>query len=485
MNLDEYSSHDATGLADLVAKNEVTPKELARLAIMAARLANPALSAVVETYDDRLGGDGPEPVAEAPFSGVPILNKDLAVGEAGRLEEMGSPLAKGNRHDADSLVWSRYRAAGFVSVGRTATAEFGLLGVTENLATGITRNPWDLTRTPGGSSGGSAAAVAAGVVPVASGGDGGGSIRVPAAYCGLIGLKPTRGRISQGRSRTDAHVGISTPFALTRSVRDCARLLDCLEGGHPADFCRLPMPPVPKLAEFERRTGSLRVGYVTGSWYGYETGAATVEAVQGVAEMLAKDGHDVRPARLDFDFPAFLDAALDIWSAGLLIGVKALSERFQRPVTRDTVLGSTYRMFQHGRSLSAEAYIRSLAVFRDVGEVVGRFFETADLLVLPTTPQPAPPVGYYEINPPDDADLRDWHRSIYVNDSFAGVFNISGDPAISIPIFPGERALPVGVQIVAPFGQDGRLLQIAAQVERAFPRPKRRPQVHVATADSR
>ncbi|MBN8629378.1 MAG: amidase [Rhodobacterales bacterium] len=476
MNMDEYSSHDATGLAALVARREVTPGELARLAITAAAQVNPALSAVVETYDDRL--EGPMPLADAPFAGVPILNKDLAVGEAGRLEEMGSPLAKGNRHSTDSLVWSRYRAAGFVSVGRTTTAEFGLLGVTENLATGITRNPWDVTRTPGGSSGGSAAVVAAGVVPVASGGDGGGSIRVPAAYCGLVGLKPTRGRISQGRSRTDAHVGISTPFALTRSLRDCARLLACLEGGHPADIARLPMPP---LGDPGQRTGPLRVGYLTGSWYGYDTDAATTAAVQGVVDMLAADGHDVRPVRLEFDFPAFLDAALDIWSAGLLVGLGNLSDRFGRPISRETVLGSTLRMYRHGQSLSAEAYIRALAVFRDVGEVVGRFFEGADLLVLPTTPQPAPPVGYYEINPPDDVDLKEWHRTIYVNDSFAGVFNISGDPAISLPVFPDASPLPVGVQIVAPYGQDGRLLQIASQVERAFPHPARRPAVHVTT----
>lgn len=482
MNLDEYSQYDATGLADLVARKEVTPGELARLAITAAQQVNPALAAVVETYDDRLETPELPPLTGAPFAGVPILNKDLAVGEAGRLEEMGSPLARGNRHSTDSLVWSRYRAAGFISVGRTATAEFGILGVTENLATGLARNPWDVTRTPGGSSGGSAAVVAAGVVPLASGGDGGGSIRVPAAYCGLVGLKPTRGRISQGRSRADAHVGISTPFALTRSLRDCARLMKCLQGGHPADIARLPMPP---LGDCGQRTGPLRVGYLTGSWYGYQTDMATVAAVRGVVDMLAAEGHDVRPARLEFDFPAFLDAALDIWSAGLLVGLGTLSERFNRPITRGTVLGSTYRMYRHGQSLSAETYIRSLATFRDVGEVVGRFFETFDLLVLPTTPQPAPPVGYYEIDPPDEADLREWHRTIYVNDSFAGVFNISGDPAISLPVLPDSETLPVGVQIVAPYGQDGLLLQVATQVEKAFPPPARRPAVHVAAIAQR
>lgn len=481
MNLEEYSNYDATGLAELVARKAVTPAELVRLAITAAKHVNPSISAVVETYDDRLEEEAHASSPGGPFAGVPILNKDLAIGEAGRLEEMGSPLAKGNRPGTDSLVWSRYRAAGFVSVGRTTTAEFGLMGVTENLATGISRNPWDVACTPGGSSGGSAAAVAAGIVPIASGGDGGGSIRVPAAYCGLVGLKPTRGRISQGRSRTDSHVGISTPFALTRSMRDCAQLLECLQTGHPGDFCRLPMPPVPTLAELEQRTGPLRIGYVVNSWYGYETDATTADAVQRVADMLAKDGHDIRPVSLSFDFPAFLDAALDIWSAGLLVGVKALSEKFGRPVTRETVLGSTYRMFEHGKALSADAYIRSLAVFRDVAEVVGRFFETADLLVLPTTPRPAPPVGYYDINPPDDVDLRDWHRSIYVNDSFAGVFNVSGDPAISLPLFPGKSALPCGVQIVAPYGNEARLLQIATQVEKAFPHSKRRPPVHVAT----
>lgn len=476
MNFEEYSSKDATGLAALVAGGEVTAEELAGLAIHGARQVNPALSAVVETYDDRLAGLPVYP-AQAPFAGVPIMNKDLAVGEAGRLEELGSLLARGNRRTADSLVWSRYRAAGFVSTGRATTAEYGLLGITETVAGGITRNPWDPSRTAGGSSGGSAALVAAGVVPLASGGDGGGSIRVPAAYTGLIGLKPTRGRISQGE-RSDSHVGISTPFALTRSIRDTVRLLSVLEGGHCSDFTRAPLPPLTE-AFAGGKTRPLRVGWISEAWYGYPTDPAVAAAVGQVAAMLTADGHDVRPMRLEFDFPAFLDAALDIWSAGLQIGLNDLAQRFDRRISPETVLGSTWRMYCHGRTLSAEAYIRALGVFREVAGVIGRFFEEADLLILPTTPRPAPPVGYYPTDPPDEIDLQDWHRSIYANDAFAGVFNISGDPAISMPFFPDGEPLPVGVQVVAPFGHDGRLLQIAAQIEQNFPRPARYPQVHV------
>ena len=483
MHLGEFGRYDAVGLARLVSDGQVTARELGKLTLEAVALVDKDINAVVETYDERLVNGFADKLPDGPFRGVPILNKDLLVGEAGCLEESGSPLAQGNRPAEDSPLWSRFKKAGFFSLGRTTTAEFGVLGVTENKATGITRNPWDTSRTPGGSSGGSAAIVATGAVPVASGGDGGGSIRVPAAYCGIVGLKPTRGRISLGLAKTDSHVGISTPFALTRSIRDCAYLLDCISGNHDSDLFRSAMPGGPFQHSLEESCAPLRIAYLTESWYGYDTEERVRSSILKTVDFLRLEGHDLAEVDISLNYQEFLDAALNIWSAGLIVGLKALSERFSRPISPETVMNSTYRMFRHGCQLSAEDYIRSLSVFRKLAGEIGRLFENVDLLVLPTTPRVAPPVGYYDINADDSLDLRDWHNSIYANDSFAGVFNVSGDPAISLPIYdmdekPGQ--IPVGVQIVAGFGREDLLLKIARQLETAFPWAEKTPQIHVS-----
>ncbi|SHJ90440.1 amidase [Shimia gijangensis] len=479
MNLDEYSQYDACGLAELVQKGDVTPKELAQLAAKGVERVNPALNAIVEFYQDRLDNGFDQTLPDGPFHGVPMLNKDLSAGEAGCLEEMGSPLAKGRVMQEDSLVFSQFRKAGFFNLGRATTAEYGLLGITENRATGITRNPWDTNCTPGGSSGGSAAMVAAGAVPLASGGDAGGSIRVPAAYCGIVGLKPSRGRISQGPARSDAHVGISTPFALTRSVRDCAVLLDCLSVGHAGDPYRMPLPGAPFQTSWQDNTGPLKVAYLTESWYGYDTNAAAHASVMKTVDFLRQEGHEVVQDGPQIDYQAFINAALNVWSAGLVVNLKSLAERFDRPNISDHVLSSTARFFERGCEISAETYIRSLMVFQEVTAAIGSLFETYDLLVLPMTPRSAPPVSFYDPEPGAEIDFAQWHNSVYANDVFAGVFNVSGNPAISLPLHYDETGMPMGVQIAAPFGDEARLLQISRQFEQAFPWAGKTPPVHV------
>lgn len=227
MRLDEYAQYDGLGLAHLVRRGEVSAKELGELALAGVETVNPRLGAVLETFPERLAALLADQAPEGPFGGVPLLVKDFPI-EAGVKAEMGSRLFDGFAPDHDSALMLGLRRAGFVNLGRTASSELGLAALTRSVQSGVTRNPWDPTRSTAGSTGGGAAAVAAGIVPIAQGGDGGGSIRNPASFCGLVGLKPSRGRISAGPDDGDALSGMAISFALTRTVRDCAALLDAL-----------------------------------------------------------------------------------------------------------------------------------------------------------------------------------------------------------------------------------------------------------------
>src|SRR5262245_2070530 len=261
MNLSEYASYDALGLADLVRRKEVTPRELCHLALQAIDKLNPQLNAVIETFLQRADAVP----APGPFAGVPFLVKDFPI-EAGVKAEMGSQLAAGFAPARDSELMLRSRKAGLLNLGRTTSSEFGLAALTVSRHTGATRNPWDPERSTAGSSGGSAAAVAAGIVPLASGGDGGGSIRNPASFCGLVGLKPTRGRVSLGPDAGDPYSGMVAAFVLTRSVRDCAAALDAVEGPGIGDPFEIARPATPYLAEITKPTGRLRIAMTTRAW---------------------------------------------------------------------------------------------------------------------------------------------------------------------------------------------------------------------------
>ncbi|MGH6625840.1 MAG: amidase [Burkholderiaceae bacterium] len=327
MNLNEYASYDALGLAERVRSREVAPHELAQLALKACAQVNPQLNAVIALLPDWEAQFASQPAGGA-FYGVPFLIKDLVLHAKGVASDMGSRLVQGGFMAAyDSDLMQRYRRSGVLTLGRTNTAEFGFSATTEPVIYGATRNPWDTSRSSGGSSGGSAAAVAAGIVPMAHANDGGGSIRIPAACCGLVGLKPTRGRTPVGPDASDPLHGMGIEHVVSRTVRDCAAMLDATEGPGLGDHFVIARPPRPYLQETSTAPRRLRIAFTTAGFRGAAIDAQCIEAVQDAARLCASLGHHVEEARPMYDEEAFHAANLVYWSsflAGAIAGTAAM-----------------------------------------------------------------------------------------------------------------------------------------------------------------
>jgi amidase len=316
MNTSEYLSYDAVDLARLVREGEVTARDLAQCAAAVVEKWNPSINAVLELFGDVDDILASVP-ADAPFTGVPFLIKDLVIQAEGRLNEMGSRLAAGHVAQGDSDLMARFRQAGLVTLGRTPTPEMGYNVATETLQAGICRNPWDLSRSPGGSSGGAAAAVAAGIVPVAHANDGGGSIRIPAACCGLVGLKPTRGRVPVGPGAAEGLNGFGIELAVTRTVRDAAALLDAVQGPGVGDPYVIPAPAAPYASILQQAPRELKIGVCTEAWSGVPVDPEISAAVMEVARACEDMGHKVEEASPPLDAEAFARANTDLWSASM------------------------------------------------------------------------------------------------------------------------------------------------------------------------
>ena len=482
MHLSEYAGYDAVGLAELITKGDVTAEELALLTLTAIEELNPELNAVIETFPDRAGSDHVSSLAQGPLRGVPCLNKDLSFPEKGSLMEMGSQMMAGHVATYDAVATERLRAAGLNNLGRTTTPEFGLVGVTESRLTGTTRNPWDLSTTPSGSSGGSASAIAAGIVPVATASDGGGSIRGPAANCGLVGLKPSRGRVSLGPNRGESLCGLGVIFALTRTVRDTALLLDCLQGPAAGD----PPGPVPPVQRFCDETNAplspLRIAFTDKLW-GHESVCPEIrECLNGVLRVLEQGKHLVEEARPDLSYEPFLDATLKVWSADLAAGIDGPPGSPEPNATAEFLQSTTLEMLRYGRSLSATELLQALRHFGDISGCVGCFFDRHDILITPSSAAAAQKIGTFQCDPEGPVDLEDWNRQIYKHDSFYPLYNATGHPAISLPLGETRCGLPIGIQLAAAWGNESLLIRVASFLETAMPWYDRRPPVHVSNA---
>ena len=478
MKLGEYVQYDATGLGELVNSGEVTAAELTRLAREAHDRVNSRLNAVIEFYDDA------ETVAGADsghFNGVPFLRKDIGPTEAGRLQEMGSRLLKGRRAKRDSHYTRRARAAGLRTLGRTTTPEFGISGFSESLLNGVTGNPWNLLRTAGGSSAGSAAAVAAGIVPIAGGGDGGGSIRTPAAWCGLVGLNPSRGRISGGPDRQDPSLGLSRSFVLCRSVRDMAAALDALSGPAPGDPFIIVQPIRPYVDELTQPTGRLRVGVARSKWADHDVEPETISAVERTAKALEDMGHiveDIGPPLRAADYSAILLGNADLRSASLDI----MAQDMGRELGPDTLEPVNLRLYEHGRIQPLARASQVLEAIRRMRADVAAKINPYDILLTPVQPEPAPPHGGALCATSSDLSAEQWMDADAAMYQYLGVFNVTGQPSVSLPLAQSGEGLPIGVQIVGQFGDEATLVRIARDLENAMPWSDRRPPVHVANS---
>lgn len=478
---DDLASVDATGQAALVRTGEATPLELVDAAIGRIEAVNPTLNAVIHERFEAARREATGPLPDGPFRGVPFLLKDLHAFSQGDPHHGGAAFLKraGWTADRDDHVTARLRAAGVIFVGRTNTPEFGTTITTEPEAHGPSRNPWNIDHSTGGSSGGSAAAVASRMVPAAHASDGGGSIRIPASECGIVGLKPTRGRVPLGPDIGDSWAGATVHGAVTRSVRDSAALLDSMSGAMPGDPYHAPPLAGPLIDEVGRDPGRLRIGVLDHPLLpGVEASVPCGEATRAAAALLERLGHDVHeshPAPMTeerfsqaFTVVVATHVAHDLATWGRILG---------RDVVEDDVEAGNWMFAGLGRALSAPDYLDAIYWQQEWSRRMAGWWRGSgdddgfDILVTPVLNGTPPPLGHLK-------DPTEGLRRVTDLMQYTAQFNVTGQPAISLPLSWSEDGLPIGIQFVAAFGREDLLVRLAAQLETAQPWAGRVPPVH-------
>lgn len=470
---------DATAQAELVRTGRASALELVDDAIERVEKLNPELNAVIHPRFEQARSEANGILPDGPFRGVPLVLKDLMAGIAGDPHHEGMKFLRNASYRADhtDALAQRYLDAGFVCVGRTNTPELGIVPTTEPEAYGPSRNPWDTTRTTGGSSGGSAAAVASGMVAVGHANDGGGSIRIPASCCGLVGLKPSRGRTSLMPDYSVVDDLLIVELCVTRTVRDTAGVLDVLHGGATGDTVRAPAPARPYRQEVGADPGKLRIGLLTHN--PLETGTIhpdCVAAADDAARLLESLGHHVEQA-----FPsALLDPALvnhftTLWAATLVYNLRYWEKKVGREITPDDVEPLTWTLAEMGRSITAPDFVEAQHAALELGRQVEEWYASGfDLLLTPTLGEP--PVELGTFSTPEEPLLGFIRAATFV--PYTPLANMSGEPAISLPLHWNDDGLPIGVQLMSAYAREDVLLRVAAQLEQARPWANRLPAVH-------
>jgi amidase len=472
----EYPEYDGLGLAGLVAKGHVTPLELAEEAIARIEKHNARLNAVVYTMYDQGREIATQLAGERAgrFRGVPFLLKDILGNFAGVPTGYGARFMRDLPAAEDDTLVTRFKAAGLVPLGKTNVPEFGLLPTTESVLYGACHNPWSLAHSPGGSSGGSAAAVAAGIVPVAHANDGGGSIRIPASCCGLVGLKPTRGRNPLGPLLGDLLGGFICEHIVSRTVRDTAAMLDCTAGPEPGDPYAAPTPTRPFMDELSAAPGRLRIAFSTSVPGGAALHPECVAAVERTAKLCEELGHVVEETAPPVDQGTITQSFLAVWCAGVAMQVDGIAMMTGREIREELFEGITWALYQQGKQVTASQYLLAVAMLQMQGRQVGRFHETYDAWLTPTLGTPPIRLGAVDLTE-RDAMKAMLPMIDYV--PFTPLQNATGQPAISLPLHWTPDGLPVGVMFVGKLGDEATLLRIAAQLEQARPWKDRRPPV--------
>jgi amidase len=463
--------------ARMVREGECSARELVDASLDAIERVNGELNAFVHVANDSARAEADRVGAgdERPLAGVPIAVKDLLAPVAGMPMTWGMAAMKGWVPKEDGNVVRRLKRAGAIVVGKTNTPELGILPVTEPDANGVTRNPWDSGRTPGGSSGGSGAAVASGMVSLAHGNDGGGSIRIPASACGLVGLKPSRGRVSMQPLWTEGGVGLPVDGVLTRTVRDTAAGLDVLAGYEPGDAFVLPPPSAPFAEAAERAPGRLRVGFGTESPNGVPVDPDVQRTVRETAELLAEMGHDVKEAQPHVDTEHYIENFVKVWVAGTGDEMHTLEQLKGEPIGDDGIEPLTRQMREVAGSMSATDYLVALDALRRIARVIAGWWNDYDILVTPTLTKPAIEVGALKPADGEEPITQLMNSATWV--PFTPVWNVTGQPAISLPLGESGSGLPIGVQFIGALAAEETLISLAAQLEQARPWADRRPDI--------
>lgn len=491
----DYDKYDGLGLAELVRKREVSPSELVEEAISLIEKLNPQLNAVIyKMYElAREAGDGDLP--NGPFRGVPFLMKDILMAYA------GVPLANGSRFfknfipDHDSELVRRFKAAGIIVLGKTNTPEFGLVPITEPKLFGPTNNPWDLSRTPGGSSGGSAAAVAARIVPLAHASDGGGSIRIPASCCGVFGLKPTRGRTPIGPDFGEAWRGLTCDHVLTRSVRDSAAMLDATAGPDIGAPYYAVSPARPFLEEVDTDPGKLRIAFTSEPFLSDTVHKDCVKGLQATVRLCRDLGHELVEATPRIDGKAFAKAFLTVVCVETRATIEEGEVLLNRKASLKDFEPSTWALGLLGKRCRATEFSRSLNLIQLAARQIGQFFTKYDVLLTPTLAMPPVPTGELQpdrlrvvamkllgsinagglINALSGIDTLSQHVFEFM--PYTPLFNVTGQPAMSVPLYWNDEGLPIGMQFVGRYGDEATLFRLAGQLEKAKPWAERIPPI--------
>jgi len=470
----DFERHDAVGLADLVRRKEVKPSELVETVIERIERVNPTLNCVnIKTYDlARTLAAGPLP--DGPFTGLPWLLKDIAIFYQGIPMTAGCRFLKDFVAIGDSEVVTRIKKAGMILVGKTPTPEWGLTCSTESLLWGATRNPWNLDCVAGGSSGGAAAAVAARVVPMADGSDGGGSIRIPASNCGLVGLKPSRGRVPVGPFIGDFWYGGAIFNCLSRTVRDTAAYLDVAAGPMPGDPYQPVRPQRPFLEELSMPPGRLKIGFSNQGFPEFPVHPECAKAVENAAKLCSELGHDVVEMDFTFDLPSFMDVFMRTAAVCTAMAIDIFQLLLGRPATENDIEKFTWEGIQMGRAISGVQHARDIDTFRLLGRQIAEISTPFDVVITPTMSNPPAKLGTYSQS---RYSLEEIKIPLFSAALYTAPINVSGQPAISLPLHWTADGLPVGVQCIGRYAEEGTLLRLAAQIEQARPWIDRKPPV--------
>jgi len=474
MSMDDYSDFDGLGLADLVARKAVSPAELVEAAIERVERHNPSLNAVVyKGYEDaRKAAQGPLP--DGPFKGVPFLIKDLGMPVAGWPRSSGSRFAQHMVDQQDGGLTRRYRDAGVIPLGKTNTPEYGITGTTEGALLGPCRNPWNPAHISGGSSGGSASAVAAGIVPMAHASDGLGSIRIPAACCGLVGLKVTRDRNLNLPDGTDYAIGFVVDHVVTRTVRDSAAMLDAT--GKPQIDDPYPAPPKarPYMEEIERSPGRLRIAWSSETASGRPIDPEIQAALERTAALLQCLGHEVVEQGMGIDYRALYTARGPVSGANFAAMMGRLIDEIGREPEPHELEPLTWAALKGGRKVTGEQALRGMQELRMLNRQTLAFFKDWDIYLSPVLGTPVPEVGFID---PVALEPRELNRRQGQVFPFTPPFNFSGQPSLSLPLEMSASGLPVGMMFTARYADEATLFRLAAQLEKESPWCTRRPQI--------
>ncbi len=471
--MDAYGSYDALGLATLVKSGEVTPLELVEEAISRIEALNPRLNAVIYRNFDDARRRATEELPAGPFQGVPYMIKELATMWEGVPQTNSSRYFKGFVAPADSEISARLKRAGVIHVGNTNAPEFGWALTTEPEMYGRTNNPWAEGISPGGSSGGSAAAVAARILPIAEASDAAGSIRGPASQCGLVGLKPSRGRSTLAPGQADFFYGAAHFLCVSRTVRDTAAFLDVTSGELPGDPYNTPPPARPWLEETQVQPGRLRIGFTVADPHGRPVHPEVVTAVRNTAKLLESLGHHVEEHDMTIDADAAWKTYNRITAVQTAMVYDSVAPFIGHTVTPEEVSPTIFAIIERGRSLTGVEHSTDVEQQRLFSRAIASDIAAYDVFLAPTLTQPPRPFGFWDMSEPDiDAYNAKWTDAVYLY-----LFNISGQPAMSLPMHWSADGLPIGVQIVGRPTDEATLIRVAAQLEAAQPWIDRLPPI--------